>query len=616
MATPSTRLDIRGRLFLVSIALIVVFGGISGVTLEARLRDRLQTDLEETLKHLAAVGAAGVPNDPDQIDRYADSLGERAAARVSIIRRDGVVTGDSQLPSDDLSVLDNHLQRPEVADALGGAPVGVATRYSRTLDIDMLYVAVPYPGDGPTRGVVRLAVPLSDVRAGVARLRLMVFLAGLAGLGVAGMMSGLASHWVSADLREVLDQAHRIAHQGGSRRLSLSSPQNELSGLVGSFNQMAEELEMTLAALAVERDRFGAVLEGMNDAVVVLNAKRQITLLNPAAIQLFRPSRPPLGRPLMTFIRAAAVHELVTRALTGEDGTTEFELDTESTRYVQVSATSQQRGRGCVLVCRDVTALRRLERMRSDFIANVSHELRTPVTIIRANAETLVAGAWEDTQHAPMFINGIHRNAERLSRLIEGLLNLSRLEAGRALLEPETLRLQAVAEQVYFGLRSKATQREQTIVVTVPRRLLVIADPQALEQILTNLVDNAIKYCPPGSRIEISAEMAGEDEMVRCAVSDDGPGISEHHQARIFERFYRVDHGRSKKMGGTGLGLSIVKHLIEAMEGQIGVSSEPPDGTTFWFNLPQGRVLDLAEDSVIEDSVIKDSVIEDSVIEE
>lgn len=596
MSTTSGRLDIRGRLFLVSIALIGVFGGISGVWLESRLRNRLKFDLQQQLQHLARVAAEVVPVQPAQIDAFADTLGEQSAARVTIIRRDGVVMGDSERSGADLVEMDNHSDRPEIAAALQDNAPGMAVRFSRTLQKDMLYVAVPYPSDGLPAGVVRFSVPFAQVQAAIGQLRWLFLFAGFAGLVVAGVMSGLASHWVSADLRELLDQAHRITERGERRRLVLRSNQNELSGLVGSFNEMADELEQTLAALGVERDRFGAVLEGMSDAVIALDAQRQISLLNPAAIQLFRPSRPPLGQPLVTFIRSASVHELVNQALLGKDGATEFEMNTEPPRQILVTVTPQQRGRGCVLVCRDVSDLRRLERMRRDFIANVSHEMRTPVTIIRANAETLVGGALEDPQHAPMFVNGIYRNAERLSRLIEGLLNLSRLEAGRAMLEPETLRLQAVVNQVEVVLRSRAAQRSQTITSLVSPEVLVVADGQSLEQILTNLVDNAIKYCPEGSHIEIWAGPADEEAWVRVEVSDDGPGISEHHQARIFERFYRVDHGRSKKMGGTGLGLSIVKHLIEAMDGQIGVESEPPEGTTFWFELPEGRSLDLGED--------------------
>lgn len=587
MAPHAARLDLRARLFLASLFLLALCGGLSAIWLEARLRSNFEADLRTQLREQAALLALAIdPQAQPLVDAVVDRAAERTGTRYSVILADGSVIGDSQVAPDTLPALDDHSTRPEVRVALRDGE-GAAQRLSQTLQIEMLYVAVAWPDAAPI-GVVRAAVPLDELATAITRLRARMLLAGLMGMAVAVMMSGLASHWVSRDLRELLQQARRFTEPGhGGRRLALKGARSELSSLVGSFNQLADELEQTVSALARERHRFGAVLEGMGEAVIAVDRDRRISLVNPAAIVLFQPQRSPLGQPLVSLIRASQVHEAVEAAINGEDGDTEFELNTEPPRQLQARVTTQQRGRGCVLVCRDVTSLRKLERMRRDFITNVSHELRTPVTIIRANAETLASGALSDPTHGPLFVTAIQRNAERLKRLIDGLLDLSSMESGRYTPAVETVQLARIVGQVHDGLQTRARDKSQTIELGVPGDLLVRADPQALEQVLTNLVENAIKYCPDGSTIEIGAWPEDDEGWLRLEVSDDGPGISEHHQARIFERFYRVDAGRSKKMGGSGLGLSIVKHLCETMNCRLGVTSEPPHGTTFWLQIPE-----------------------------
>jgi two-component system phosphate regulon sensor histidine kinase PhoR len=594
-AASAPRLGLRARLFLTSLLLLFLCGGLSAIWLESRIRRNFEADLLLRLGEQAELLAQTLDLlPPDRLDAAADQAAALVGTRFSIILQDGSVIGDSQLSPAELRVTEDHSTRPEVIAALRSGR-GSARRFSSTIGIDMLYVAVAWPAAG-AEGVVRTAVPMTELAAAVRALRRRMLLAGLVGMMVAVLMSGLASHWVSRDLRALLLQAQRIAEPGRRLRLALPSAQGELSGLVGSFNQLAEELEQTVAALADERHRFGAVLEGMADAVIAVDRDRRISLVNPAVIALFQPQRSPLGQPLVSLIRASNVHTIVEAAIQdGLDGAAEFELNLQPPRQLQVSVTTQQRGRGCVLVCRDVTALRRLERMRRDFITNVSHELRTPVTIILANAETLASGALTDPVHGPIFTNAIHRNAERLEHLIDGLLDLSSLESGRYVPSSQPVQLSRIVEQVYGGLRTHAAERDQIIELGVPDDLCVRADPQALEQILTNLTENAIKYSPPGSTIEIGAWPEDEEGWLRLEVTDNGGGISEHHHARIFERFYRVDAGRSKKMGGSGLGLSIVKHLAEAMGCRLGVTSEPPHGTTFWLQLPEA-VAELGED--------------------
>jgi len=240
---------------------------------------------------------------------------------------------------------------------------------------------------------------------------------------------------------------------------------------------------------------------------------------------------------------------------------------------------------GCILMLEDVTAMRRLETIRRDFVANVSHELRTPVSIIRANAETLIGGAKDDPRFSTKLIDGLHRNAERLARILTDLLDLSRLDAGQYRVEPVDVDVRGVAEQAIAALERTAGDRQVAVTLAAGDGLVVRADPKALDQVLVNLIDNAIKYSTTGGHAWVEAQPRGD--RVRIEIRDDGPGIAPRHRDRIFERFYRVDPGRSREIGGTGLGLSIVKHLVESMGGQVGVDGNEPRGSTFWVELPR-----------------------------
>jgi two-component system phosphate regulon sensor histidine kinase PhoR len=245
----------------------------------------------------------------------------------------------------------------------------------------------------------------------------------------------------------------------------------------------------------------------------------------------------------------------------------------------------QRDGAGCILVLEDVTDLRRLETVRRDFVANVSHELRTPVSVIRANAETLQAGAKDDPAFAGKLIDGLHRNAERLARIIADLLDLSRLEAGQYRIERAPVEVLPAAQQAVAALERNAAAKQVSLQIEVAPELRVTGDAKALDQILVNLIDNAIKYTPASGHVWVRARPL--DGTVRIIVADDGPGIAPHHRERIFERFYRIDPGRSREVGGTGLGLSIVKHLVESMDGHVGVDGHEPSGTVFWIELPR-----------------------------
>ncbi|MEZ4431912.1 MAG: ATP-binding protein [bacterium] len=582
------KLGLRGRLFLVSVALILAFGSTSAVYLEFELRRWLESRMEAELfgQATAALVAVEVDQGPRTGEgraALAERLGRATGARVTLIARDGRVLAESA-PGVEPAGLDNHGDRPEVVAALARGR-GVARRTSGTLGTEMLYVAVPYH-DSDSGGVLRLATPVAVVDEAVERMRVLIVFASLLGLVLATVMSIFASHLLSRRLRLLLDRARAMADGHAVSEVSPGTV-DEIAGLDRSLSRMDDALEEVLTTLARERDRFEAVLEGMEEGVIAVDGEKRVTLVNRAGLLLMEVDEPPIGRAFAEVVTTPRIHQALERALAGETRTVQMDLEAEERRQLLVRVTPQRAGQGAVVVLHDVTRLRRLETMRRDFVANVSHELRTPVSVIRLNAETLRDGAMNDPRNGPRFVEALLRNAERLSDLISDLLDISRIESGKYPLHTASVSVGQVVQGVVDSVEQLASEKGTTLVVDADRALEAHADAKALDQVLVNLVQNAVKYTPPGSRVEVVAQPAGE--RVRIEVRDDGPGIPPEHRARIFERFYRVDAGRSKHMGGTGLGLSIVKHLVAQMEGSVGVMENTPRGAVFWVELPGAR---------------------------
>ena len=365
----------------------------------------------------------------------------------------------------------------------------------------------------------------------------------------------------------------------------------------------AERQRLEHLALERDRDRLQSILGAMSEGVILLDHDKRIQLANPSARALLN-LRSPSGNgaaslrdfeqpgedgppTLLDVNRLPALHALADRGLSRAAGPS---MTLQNGRQVLVrTAPLGRAGEGStVLVFNDVTDLRRLEAVRRDLVANVSHELRTPLTAIRGYAETLQDGAMHDPERAAEFIGIIHRHAERLSRLLDDLLELSRLEAGSRPLKREPVALRPVIARSLDLVRPKASSRQVELSVTIPEGPDLLGDPEALEQVLVNLLDNAVKYTPEAGRVALHAHTVGMGSagLWHISVSDNGLGIESDHLARVFERFYRVDSGRSRERGGTGLGLAIVKHLTLAMGGKVGVKSEAGKGSTFWIELP------------------------------
>jgi len=382
-------------------------------------------------------------------------------------------------------------------------------------------------------------------------------------------------------MRELAEALRDIARDTSKRVPQVvAGPSDDMRQLAEWVNFLADDAERSQRALAHERALLATVAEGLTQGVIAVDAEHRIELLNDAAREMLGVTSSPVGEPLIEFVRVPQVF-----ALLDSDEEAKAEVDLASGRRALIRVAKKWGAEGRVLLLEDVTKVRKLETVRRDFVANVSHELRTPVAVIRANAETLLAGAKDDPAIAGKLVDGLHRNAERLARILADLLDLSRLDAGQYRLDLAPVRVSMVVEQALSAIDVGARGRGVEVAVSIPDGLAVTADRKALDQILVNLIDNGVKYTREGGHVWVDARDDGD--RVRIEVRDDGPGIAEKHRARVFERFYRADPGRSREAGGTGLGLSIVKHLVESMRGEVGVAPNEPTGTIFWLRLPK-----------------------------
>lgn len=393
-----------------------------------------------------------------------------------------------------------------------------------------------------------------------------------------------------AALRPLTDAARRI-HEGDLDVRAVAAHEDGESRELGqALDKLAANLTKTLRELRAERDLLSRVLQGMQEGVMLLDTGGNVALMNPAFREMLLVRGDVIGMPLLEVVRHAELKELLDRARKAKTATSgEVEVGGIKPRRLLVRATAiEGEGGGVLAVFFDVTEIRRLESLRRDFVANVSHELRTPVTAVLSAGETLRLVAGKDPKAAETFLAIIERNAERLQRLIEDLLDLSRIESRELRLSPELVVLKPFFSHVTSLFRERAEKKKISVVVDADDAVACFADRRALEQVVTNLVDNAVKYCPAGASVTVAARIDGP--LARISVKDSGPGVAASHLPRLFERFYRVDPGRSRDVGGTGLGLAIVKHLSEAMGGAVRVESEVGKGTTFLVSLPAQKI--------------------------
>ncbi len=583
-------LGVRAKLFLVSVALIAASAIAVESYLTPAIAGRLTASMESGLHDRARLVAreaarfAAPSEDLAAWDQLADELGRIAGARVTIIRADGVVIGDSDVALSDLAHMDNHATRPEVEQALATGE-GVAQHMSATLHRPSIYAAVPFLRDGTVAGVVRVSSSLDEIDAAKSEVWRIIWLGCGVALVLAFILSNALAARMSAAVGELTDAARRMTEGDLEVRTRLAG-HDELAGLGQALDRLAGSLATTLGELRAERDLQRRILEAMHEGVVVVDRDGRIVLMNPALRSTLLLGADAIGKLLIETVRHAELDTVVDRAREApDDPPVEIELPGLKPRRLLVQAAPLSGDdEGLLLVFVDVTELRRLESLRRDFVANASHELRTPIAAVRSATETLQTGALEDPVAANRFLDIIERNAQRLQSLVEDMLELSKLESNEFKLKRERVELQRVVPIVLALFRERAEKKGVRLGAELAAGLPAVeGDPRALEHVLSNLVDNAVKYCPSGTRIVVSA--AADDARVRLVVADTGPGIPSEHLPRVFERFYRVDAGRSRELGGTGLGLSIVKHMVETMRGKVAVESSVGKGSTFIVSL-------------------------------
>ena len=567
------------RLFVTTSLLAAAAVGGLTIAADRLLRRSLEDEIARGLEGEARLVAALVPADSLRWPEFARDVGGRIGQRVTLIDPSGRVRGDTEFDRASLARLENHLLRPEVQAALS-ASVGRAERLSASTNDRRLYVAVR--GGPSSLAVVRVSTTLAAVDAQVAVVQRSVALAGLAVLLAAGVLAWLFSREVLKPLVQLGGAARTIAD--GRPPTFPDSKVPEVAQHILALRAMHEQLDQRFADLVREREETATLIETMADGVVAADARGTIVTLNRAARRLlgYGPDDP--FPALAELFHEKAARDLVATVLSGEEAEPQ-ELERVG-RTLLVTGRALPNGGG-LLVIRDVTELRRLEAMRRDFVANVSHELKTPLTSIAGYAETLATEASPGTQ-IERFARPILSNARRMHRLVDDLLDLSRIESGRWQPHPELVDVRGLAGEAWAAFAERARERRVQFTVGPGKVHHITADPDALRQVLTNLLDNALRHTPPGGRISVSLESSPGG--VTVSVADTGSGIAPEHLPRIFERFYRADPGRSREEGGTGLGLAIVKHLVEAHGGRVEAQSVLGRGTTIRMFFPEAEV--------------------------
>lgn len=527
--------------------------------------------------------SAGIAED---VDRLCNETGAEVDTRITVILSDGTVIGDSE---ERYTTMVNHADRPEIIQALKGEP-GISTRYSYTLDKNLMYVAVPLYRGGQVIAVVRTSLKLMTVSAVLNSLYLRFLLLALSVTAIAAGMSYLVSRQINKPITEIIRGVNHFTEGDLTYRIVVDGP-GELSDLAGKMTDMATQLLSRINTITEQRNETEAVLSAMREAVFAVDNDERIIEFNRSADRLFSLGRSNAkGKQIQEVIRNVGLQRFVRKTLDCYDMCEDeivYHLDSDMILQAHGTQLRDASGndRGAVFVFNNITQLKKLENMRSDFVANVSHELKTPITSIVGFIETLHDGAIDDEKKRHQFLDIIFRHSRRLNSIIDDLLLLSRIEQVTAddVLEFQKVDLRSVLNNAISSQQYHASAKSITIKQDIPS-VYVEANASLLEQAFINIINNAIKYSDEQSTVSVAVSL--QDDEVAVRVSDTGCGIPSEHLERIFERFYRVDKGRSRELGGTGLGLSIVKHVVLSHRGRVFAESIPGMGTTFNVVLP------------------------------
>jgi two-component system phosphate regulon sensor histidine kinase PhoR len=550
---------------------------------EAELEERALLFSPMLLQHLS-------PLDERAIDSLCKTVGQAASTRVTIVLPWGKVIGDSD---NDPARMDNHLDRPEVAAALEGSR-GVSARYSPTLGKEMMYLALPLKKDLRTQGIIRTAISVDHIDKTLSSIERRIAFAGLIIAVLAALLSLLLSHRIRRPIEEIKRGAESFSRGEFDVRLP-SSGLAEIAGLSQTMNRMAGELRERIRTVTAQRNELEAVFSSMVEGVFGVDQEERLLGMNPSAARIVGCNVAAVqGRTIQEVIRLSELQRFVVGALSSEESVEkDLVLYGEAERIVQARGTplrdAEGKRIGVLVVLNDVTRLAKLENIRKDFVANVSHEIKTPITAIRGFVETLQEGRTQDQEETRRFLEIIHRHVDRLEAIVEDLLTLSRMEKEAETegipLEDHTVR--DILARAVQACGDKAESKKIHLEIDCREDLKARMDPQLLEQAVVNLIDNAINYSEEGKSVTIKALERAQEIFIQ--VQDQGCGIERKHLDRVFERFYRVDKSRSRKLGGTGLGLAIVKHIVQSHGGRVSIESQLGVGSTFTLQLPRSK---------------------------
>ncbi len=528
------------------------------------------------------------PLDAPSVDSVCKAMGRESTTRYTVILSSGEVIGDSR---ETPQQMDNHANRPEITRALTGA-TGQSIRYSNTLLQSMMYVARPIKKDEIILAVIRASIPTTFIERELKSIRLKIAIGGLVIALLAAGISLLISRRITRPIVAMTQSAGHFADGDFNHRLAAPESE-EMAGLAEALNQMALQLDNRIKTIINQRNELETVLSSMREGVVAVDNKERIISMNQAAAALFEcdPVQSQ-DRSIQEVVRNLPLQQFIRKAISGRElEEDDIVLYQNGEKILNLkSSPLLDAGRkqiGTLVVINEVTQLRRLENMRKDFVANVSHEIKTPLTAIKGFVETLQQGNVDKPEETERFLGIIQKHVDRLSSIIDDLLSLSRIEQEdeRQATQFESRPILEVFRSAVQICRSAAEAKGIDINLSCEEHLEACFDPTLLEQAVVNLLDNAIKYSEPDSAIHLKASLT--DSELQIIVEDQGIGIAKKHLPRLFERFYRVDKARSRKLGGTGLGLAIVKHIAQAHGGQVTVKSTPGKGSAFTIHLPK-----------------------------
>lgn len=556
---------------------IFILALLMNMAFRRRHEEIIKDDLEKYAIFAKCSFRSAFDGKAEELQSIVQDLSKQTGARITLIATDGTVLADSE---EDPALMENHAGRPEIQKALSGE-IGSSIRYSTTVEERMNYVAIPVIEDGNVKGVVRVSLSLQSIELLIGDFTRRIVYVSLAIWGISLILTFLFSSIFSSSVKHLVDLTKRFA-SGDFTKPAMVNSRDELGELAAGLNDMRQKLQSLFSRFQKQHDELNAIINSMTEGVLVLDPKLHVTLANDSFRSMFSVQGNPVGKTYIEAVRFSGLKEMIDDLLqNGEVRGRRMEFDSKI--LLGNGMVFEGEGSGSsVLVFHDMTSDAQIEKLKADLVANASHELRTPLTAIKGYLEALED---EDADTQRNFIQIIRRNVDRMSNLVSDLLLLSRLESSDPHLGFEEVDLRSIAEDVVRLVERLARGKSIELKLDIKPDITVNGDSFLLEQMLLNLLDNAVKYTGKG---EVTLRAHREDGRVKIQISDTGAGIPSKHISRIFERFYRVDKARSRDLGGTGLGLSIVKHIVQLHRGEISVHSQVGTGTTFTIVLPSG----------------------------